>query len=196
MGVKESTLAPRVLHFAADELLWTCGGHMTCQCGGLLRDGGLGLGSRKFVFKGCDIDEFVERVWYGLLGDYLPRLLTKPEDRLPAMSGLAKSFFAQWKMMKARCMAMIVSGESSPARITTTVSTERGELDDTMSTTFIPKDPGTYLAGLWSNYLDTGLQWTRPIIDGRSRISSPLISKTPSYMAPSWSWASSNAAAQ
>jgi hypothetical protein len=148
------------------------------------------------VFKGCNIDKFVERVWYGLLGDYLARLLTKTEDRLPAMSGLAKSFDAQWKMMKARYMAMRVSGESSPARITTTASTKRDELDDTMATTVVPKDPGTYLAGLWSNYLDTGLQWTRPIVDSRSRISSPLISKPSSYLAPSWSWASLNAAAQ
>ncbi|KAN0104290.1 hypothetical protein V8E51_010035 [Hyaloscypha variabilis] len=183
---QETTLAPRALHFVADELLWTCGGHMTCQCGGLLRDGRLRLGSRKFVFKGCNIDKFVEGVWYGLLGDYLARLLTKPEDRLPAMSGLAKSFDAQWKMMKARYMAII----------TTTASTKRDELDDTIATTVVPKDPGTYLAGLWSNYLDTGLQWTRPIVDSRSRISSPLISKPSSYLAPSWSWASLNAAAQ
>ena len=193
---QECTLAPRVLHFAADELFWTCGGNITCQCGGLTRDCGLGTGSKKFMFKGCGIDGFVENIWYGLLGDYLPRLLTKPEDRLPAMSGLAKCFDAQWKMMKARYVAMGVSDESFPARITTSASTEKGELNDTIATTVLPKEPGTYLAGLWSNYLDTGLQWTRPILSGGSRISSPLVSKPSSYLAPSWSWASINAAAQ
>ena len=162
---QESTLAPRVLHFAVDELIWTCGGRITCQCRGVVRE--LGSATQKFLFKGCNIEGFVERIWYGLLGDYIPRILTKPEDRLPAMSGLAKSFEAQWKIMKAEHL-------TKPAMDT-------------------PKDPGMYLAGLWSNYLDTGLRWMGP--KSTSSMSWPLVSKPSSYIAPSWSWASVSAAA-
>jgi hypothetical protein len=187
---QELTLAPRVLHFAADELIWNCGGGITCQCGGITKDlGGEGV---KFLFKGCKIKAFVERIWYGLLGDYIPRLLTKPEDRLPAISGLAKSFEARWKIMKVRYEATRVAAKSARAKSTTSASAESDELDDT-TTMAIPKDPGTYLAGLWSNYLDTGLLWTHPF--PISVASPPLVSKPSSYLAPSWSWASINAAA-
>ena len=173
---QEGTLAPRTLHFGVDELIWACGGMVTCECGGEGRNFGSG-GGRKFIFKSCDIEGFVEKIWYGLLGDYMPRLLTKPEDRLSAMSGLARSFEEQWKVMKARYNAK-----------SAVTSTEVGDI----TALDVPKDPGMYLAGLWSNHLDTGLRWVRyPISD-----TSPLLPKPSQYLAPSWSWASINAPAK
>jgi hypothetical protein len=147
-------------------------GMYACQCGDIKRD--IGFSVSIFLFKGSELNGFVEEVRYGLIEDYSPRLLTIPEDRLPAFSGLAKNFADTFvtlsKNHRASKMSAFVETISSGKHQEYGVSVEE-RYKRVSGGIYIPPDPGDDLAGLWSNYLDTGRLWSRPLFNH------PLISK-------------------
>ena len=159
---QERLLAPRILHYGSDQLLWECLELDACETypDGLpctdtvarnnLDDGG--AISRRW--KGVDLDpealrrrfalepskrSMMYKYWRQLVHFYSWCHLTRAEDKLVAISGLAKRV--------------------------------QSCLDD------------EYLAGLWKASLPSGLLWCAGRRPGCPKRSS-------SYCAPTWSWAS------
>jgi hypothetical protein len=181
---QERTLAPRILHYSVDELIWECGGMYKCQCGHV-EQFMTHTSPKKFLFGNCTLnDKIIESYWAGLIADYSGRCLTIPQDRLPAFSGLAKSFEDMWNRL-IDDQSMPVTPGIEAVQTSNLTETQVGSSRETR-----PKSLGMYLAGLWYNYLDFTLIWTRPFPD------SILISKPNEYIAPSWSWASINSTVQ
>ncbi|KAI0096128.1 heterokaryon incompatibility protein-domain-containing protein [Nemania sp. FL0031] len=173
---QEFHMAPRILHFCIDELQWDCNGGQDCQCG-LLNEsggglGGLGTNDKSFLEKHRSKANSIVRekasIWRIIVYRYSSRMLTNWTDRLPAISGLVKQFIAE----KAGESGGIIPVSQEP---------EFSIQPSDACLPFNKVDLGTYLAGLWSNDIKTGLCW-RVEDDHRPRNSF--------YVAPSWSWAS------
>ena len=89
---QERLLAPRVIHFSGQELVWECREHRTCECGQTRY-------TRKQVNKSDfhdTISEFrwdksrtPQQTWRQMVMQYSPLQLTYANDKLPAFSGLA-----------------------------------------------------------------------------------------------------------
>lgn len=89
-ALQERVLARRIVHYNSRQL------YFECAAGILAEDGSC----RQNRF--CDLSELrcpesdphdsteIPRAWYSLLGSFGARKLTKPSDKLPAMSGLAQ----------------------------------------------------------------------------------------------------------
>ena len=160
---QERLLAPRILHYGRNQLLWECHELDACEtypdglpCTDTTRlnswqNGGTRITER---WKGVDLDTQVLRrrfalepatkslmykYWHQLVHVYSSCDLTRAEDKLVAISGLAKRV--------------------------------QSCLDD------------EYLAGLWKGSLPSELLWYATRSDGCPKRSS-------SYYAPTWSWAS------
>ncbi|KAI1420702.1 heterokaryon incompatibility protein-domain-containing protein [Xylaria sp. FL1777] len=168
---QEFHMAPRILHFCIDELQWECNGGMDCQCGLLRVRGGFRVTDKSVLkgyrSKGCTVTEKMN-LWRIFIYRYSSRMLTNWTDRLPAISGLAKQFIAE------------TAGDSdgiipTPQEPTFSIQPSDARLP------FEKIDLGTYLAGLWSKDLKTGLCW---------RVEGGHQPRNSSYVAPSWSWAS------
>jgi hypothetical protein len=168
---QEFHMAPRILHFCIDELQWDCNGGRDCQCGLLRVRGGFGMNDKSaleaYRSNGCTMTEKAN-LWRIFVYRYSSRRLTNWTDRLPAISGLAKQFIAD----KAGASGGIISTSQEP---------EFSIRPSDTRSPFNKIDLGTYLAGLWSKDLKTGLCWR--VEDGHQPRNS-------SYVAPSWSWAS------
>ena len=158
---QERLLAPRILHYGRNQLLWECLELDACETypDGLpytdtvrrdREDDGGAITSR---WKGVDLDtkalrrrfalehagrSLMYKYWHQLVHVYSSCDLTRAEDKLVAISSLAKRV--------------------------------QSCLDD------------EYLAGLWKGQLPSGLCWAAIRRNGRPRPSS-------SYRAPTWSWA-------
>ncbi|KAB8205448.1 heterokaryon incompatibility protein-domain-containing protein [Aspergillus parasiticus] len=105
---QERILSPRVLHFGHQEVLWECRTGVTCECEELqdmpsLKSALGKLGRRrsnpsvpspKRKFKALtEIQRRTninDRTWRTIVQGYSNGALTRPSDRLPAISGLAK----------------------------------------------------------------------------------------------------------
>lgn len=93
---QERLLAQRVIHFAADELVWECNEDLRCECGGI-ED----LGSKNFKVRLGSIlqqDDPSKRssIWAEVIRAYTSRQLTYETDRMPALSGIAQRFQTQY----------------------------------------------------------------------------------------------------
>lgn len=168
---QEFQMAPRILHFCIDELLWDCNGGGDCQCELLRVRGAFRMNDKsaleEYGAEGCTVTQKAN-LWRIFVYRYSSRTLTNWTDRLPAISGLAKQFIAE----KAGASGGIISASQEP-KFSIQPSDARFPFDKI--------DLGTYLAGLWSKDLKTGLCWR--VEDGHQPGNS-------SYIAPSWSWAS------
>ncbi|KAE8330200.1 heterokaryon incompatibility protein-domain-containing protein [Aspergillus sergii] len=105
---QERILSPRVLHFGHQEVLWECRTGVTCECKELQRApslksalGKLGRrrsnpsvpspkGKSKALIKIQKRTDINDRTWRTIVQGYSNGALTRPSDRLPAISGLAK----------------------------------------------------------------------------------------------------------
>ncbi|PMD19087.1 HET-domain-containing protein [Hyaloscypha hepaticicola] len=95
--VQERVLAPRVLHFTSQQLIWECGEFFACET----YPGGMPATfdhltpkrymSRLSVHRGFQ-SWGVRQAWDYIIRDYSRCFLTKPEDKLVALSGIAKEF--------------------------------------------------------------------------------------------------------
>jgi hypothetical protein len=163
---QEYQTAPRILHFAIDELMWTCQGGFRCQCGSVIADVNDKSVLQQYRVEGCTPANKAS-IWKIFVFRYSERTLTNWTDRLPAISGLAKQFLTKDSAFGAR------SGKSS--------GFAQSVPDKSKHLPFDKINLGSYLAGLWSNDLIIGLCWR--IDDGHQK-------RIPTYVAPSWSWAS------
>jgi hypothetical protein len=86
---QERLLAPRVLHFAAEELIWECAESFCCECSCIRSP------SPKFTHANIlrpGVPDQLALYWRRLVMAYSELGLTYSSDRLPALSGLAKQF--------------------------------------------------------------------------------------------------------
>ncbi|TVY84493.1 hypothetical protein LSUE1_G002447 [Lachnellula suecica] len=95
---QERVLAPRIVHFHDEELVWECKSTIRCECGNLeeplASESDLGslkgflngmIGSGKQEFSKLEMDRF----WTYTLEHFSKLRLTNENDRLPALAGIA-----------------------------------------------------------------------------------------------------------
>lgn len=87
--LQERVLSTRVLIYTRDQLMWECQGAAYNQSGTPMES----LISMR-VPKDTPINELQDR-WQVLVTDYSARDLSRPEDKLPALAGLAQAFLEQ-----------------------------------------------------------------------------------------------------
>lgn len=179
--MQERLLAPRILHYTADELVWECEEESRCECKVAVKDATiLNLSPFKQNYKRfwAEVDGKRERAYYdesrrpwaqsvfvnstdprpqlnwrSVLAEYTQRNLTFDTDRLAAISGLAST------------------------------------MSEHDTTNYHPRD---YLFGIWKSDLVRNLLWH--VTGGEDDIFNDVSFKTSRRLdesfAPSWSWAS------
>ena len=162
---QERLLAPRIVHFCSEELVWECNEEWVCQCGSL-RDfttpkkshanilgrqhvqtppsGPIGKSAeQKEASDPVSWLESMRKSWHATVQAYTKLEITFDNDRLPALAGLAEEL---QQFRKDR-----------------------------------------YLAGLWEDDLIQSLEWYIWPYNGK-----PLVPRPKMHHAPTWSWASVN----
>jgi Heterokaryon incompatibility protein (HET) len=84
--LQERLLAPRVMHFTSDEVLWECQERCMCQCGGFNE-------SIKQRFSSVNSElghDYLVASWHDVVSTYSALKLTRDNDKLPAISGLSR----------------------------------------------------------------------------------------------------------
>jgi hypothetical protein len=97
-GFQERLLATRVLHFTPSELVWECQGARWCECGAIKRDSTKYPSRNNFsaAFNEClkakpkPTPAMIRQIWREIVKSYSRRRLTVGEDKLPALSGVAR----------------------------------------------------------------------------------------------------------
>ncbi|RYP04523.1 hypothetical protein DL765_010165 [Monosporascus sp. GIB2] len=84
--LQERLLAPRVVHFASEELFWECREQETCECGSLR---GLGKNSHNQTPERGSDDGIISQ-WHSTVEKFTLLQISVDSDKLPALSGLAK----------------------------------------------------------------------------------------------------------
>lgn len=132
---QERSLAPRTVHFHANELMWECYSGESCECTTL---NGLAVsqktlsvwGMSKSMFAALESHHSCEDVlqtWRRLVEDYTTRDLTYETDRLPALAGLAswtrallrpgdEYLAGLWKLSLGRDLLWEVEADSKVSR--------------------------------------------------------------------------------
>lgn len=160
---QERLLSPRLVHFAANEIMWECTGETLCSCAEngeypAPEDPRYGLRVKEQHFWALGrlkptllLRENLKWRWYDMVREYTTLDLSFGSDRLPAMAGLAKEL----------------------------------EMNIMRSSLLRPEHGNLYVHGLWR---DTFLQDILWFVDEPSNIQRKPLQR----QAPSWSWASIN----
>jgi hypothetical protein len=173
--LQERMLAPRVVHFGPQELVWECLQSSACQCTApSARQTGLpeahhwkqysiSWPKRYFAKTSWHLMDENERVtaWHRLVEQYTQLELTFGKDTFPAVAGLAAEFGA-------------VRATKGQYRVGT-----KGY---------------RYLAGLWEDTLLRDLLWHVSTDVSEEGAPKDWRRRPPKWRAPSWSWASVNTA--
>jgi len=93
---QERLLAQKVIHFAANELVWECNEELWCECGGIKHSGGENFKMRLGSILRQDDPSKRFNIWSEVIRAYASRDLTYETDRLPALSGIAQRFQTQY----------------------------------------------------------------------------------------------------
>jgi len=85
--LQEQILATKMVHFTSQEMVWECQYGLICQCMDLDR-----AGENSLELRGYFAFPFPRRfkAWYQVVNEVMQRHITKPEDILPCLSGLAR----------------------------------------------------------------------------------------------------------
>ncbi|KIV88564.1 hypothetical protein PV10_08235 [Exophiala mesophila] len=91
--LQERILASRILHLSAGEMIWECASICACECGHLESTTAV-TSRRRYDLARLESMTTLERAnaWDELALSYQNRHITKDNDRLPALSGLAHRF--------------------------------------------------------------------------------------------------------
>lgn len=141
-ALQERKISQRILHYCTDQMYYECNEEFVGEDG--LREQGrydslfpaLEPTYRPWLRESQHSTEI--SLWYRLLEDYSSRQLTKPSDKLPALSGLAS-------VLGARIKGEYVAGLWSNALIESLAWTRLGGHGDPM-----PTAPRVYRAPSWS----------------------------------------------
>lgn len=90
--MQEQMLASRMIHFATREMIWECNSALLCECMEL--DGQyspLSINQKPMLMTSpWSVKNF--KTWYKVVEEVTNRNITKPDDILPCLSGLARRF--------------------------------------------------------------------------------------------------------
>ncbi|KAE9364539.1 HET-domain-containing protein [Stipitochalara longipes BDJ] len=95
-GFQERMLSTRIVHFTPTELVWECQRRRRCECG--VMESNLypvmnNLGSAlRMCLKQTNDDRSMRQMWREMVNSYSVRKLTRINDKLPALSGIAGLF--------------------------------------------------------------------------------------------------------
>lgn len=98
---QEVLLSPRTLYFLANEIMWRCRVHTICQCARYSLDADwVGQSDLKtyshngetLYYSGRGCKPVASRDWATIVEDYSSKDLTYPQDRMPALAGIAQEF--------------------------------------------------------------------------------------------------------
>ncbi|KAE9377478.1 HET-domain-containing protein [Stipitochalara longipes BDJ] len=90
--LQEELLAPRVLYFGPEELVFQCRSAQACHCGKCPYEWDTAKQMYESAFLKSSSLEEARNSWASIVQQYSSRSLTKETDRFPAISGLAKTF--------------------------------------------------------------------------------------------------------
>lgn len=97
--LQEDLLSPRSLHYTQDQLIWECQSQKYCEsdCNPVGNSNDL---KKDFLTAPQSTSGIADSVnstmrWYQIVTDYTTRSLTIPDDRLPAISGIAREVHRQ-----------------------------------------------------------------------------------------------------
>jgi hypothetical protein len=86
---QEQLLAPRIVHFTEEELVWECSENTVCECN-LSSD--LNASTKQIVAQALEEGTEQQVIWQLLIEEYSSRRLKYDWDRLPALSGISSQF--------------------------------------------------------------------------------------------------------
>jgi hypothetical protein len=93
--LQERLLSPRTLHYGSQEMYWECQCCVLCEDGALLTREFPTLNKVLASWSASEKDESRHDRWYKLVEEYTGRNLTRDQDKLPALSGLANLMAAK-----------------------------------------------------------------------------------------------------
>jgi len=96
-ALQEKVLPPRTLIFGKDQLHWECHEELKSEssCKNMQIDQSFSSGLRRYLSSEPQPNEKISvqcKLWYNMLEAYTRCNLTKSEDKLPALAGLANAF--------------------------------------------------------------------------------------------------------
>ncbi|KAI1172795.1 HET-domain-containing protein [Nemania sp. FL0916] len=110
---QERLLSPRFLQFGRDELLWDCRESMLCECGQRPPDlpyNQVTVKKNEDGNEDGDGDGLLAHKWRKIVEVYCALNLTCPDDKLPALSGLAKLVRERKQKPRATTTTMYLAG--------------------------------------------------------------------------------------
>jgi hypothetical protein len=159
---QERLLSRRYLCFGSKELMWECLEDVACSCS--MASGPFNPRDRVPLprFKDCigtkmllnSAETQCQTVWRSLVSEYATRQLTYPNDKLPALAGLANFF----QVSSVRFFS-ILSNSDAQRKF----------------------DAGSYVHGLWASSLEQDLAWS--IWGNESSVGRPRASPSWSWAA-------------
>ncbi|KAF2006833.1 HET-domain-containing protein [Amniculicola lignicola CBS 123094] len=90
-ALQERSLSPRILHFASDQMCYECYHHFISEDGLRVQGRSSGIHEDWVPTAESGIPYRGSWAWHQMLRAYYPRALTKRSDKLPAVSGIAKT---------------------------------------------------------------------------------------------------------
>ncbi|KAI0554272.1 HET-domain-containing protein [Xylaria curta] len=182
--LQERLLSGRILHITAAELIWECTTTLCCECGTISRESNYlsGNPSPKIAYD-IAMQNIIEegrkallvkaqqqsqkpltpktsREWTLLIGGYSNRALTYEDDKLPAISALARRFSLTDELPIPRTYLAGLWLEDLPWLLCWRVFQRRFE-----------KRPETYCAPTWSwASISTPVIWDMEIFEAKARV--------------------------
>ncbi|KAK3368291.1 hypothetical protein B0H63DRAFT_488202 [Podospora didyma] len=203
-GLQERWLAPRVLHFTKNEVVFECAECIACECGGVSEHLVENIGLNNVGFSSIRSTTTAQHgllrrrtrledlKWDELVPMFSGLSLTVLTDRLAALSGLAAAMYRQHYVHRE------LPEESAPPAYS-----KLPEYDEPKDKATVTSGPGTeYFTGLWLQTLPRDMAWfvgetllrntaseqrLEVVGSGHGNRRRPRPSE---YLAPSWSWAS------
>jgi len=91
--MQEQMLASRMIHFAQKEMIWECNSALLCECMELdAQYSGSLAQNDKPTLMASPWSSSSFKTWYKIVTEVTSRDITKPQDILPCLSGLARRF--------------------------------------------------------------------------------------------------------
>jgi hypothetical protein len=87
--LQEQLLAPCIIHFTEQELVWECNEGFVCECQAYPHAHG---GLKKDIAQACQGNGKQSLAWQDMMEEYSCRQLTYDKDQLPALSGISSQF--------------------------------------------------------------------------------------------------------
>lgn len=163
--LQESVLSNRLLHYTMDELVWECNTHQRCECDSEAYSGPVDLDdNRNVLLRRPDLmgpsfrDPAIlwRFMWSQWVHIFTRRSISYPEDKLPALSGLAAQFAAVLYHCLGRTpryLAGLWNGAMLPRGLCWSVAIDAqawATMQNDFNSEYQPRRSATWRAPTWS----------------------------------------------